>query len=61
MYRYTHSGQIERIEDGAIIPEDAANKDYLAFLQWMDQGNTPEPAVNLSDVDTTFGDDQWAF
>lgn len=26
------------------IPPDPANSDYAAYLQWLEAGNTPEPA-----------------
>jgi hypothetical protein len=35
---------IERLSDGATIPLDPANTDYAHFLQWVQAGNTPEPA-----------------
>jgi len=43
-YQLTTGDCILRITDGAYIPQDPANTDYAAYLKWLDEGNTPEPA-----------------
>jgi hypothetical protein len=35
---------IIRIADNASIPIDEQNTDYQAYLKWVAEGNTPEPA-----------------
>ncbi len=35
---------IIRWPDGAFIPTDPANADYVAFLAWLDEGNQADPA-----------------
>jgi len=43
MYKLNTHG-ITRLADGASIPADPQNTDYAAYLQWLSEGNTPEPA-----------------
>ena len=44
MYKLTHSDLIIRLQDNAVIPPDLNNRDYQAYLQWLDDGNVPDPA-----------------
>lgn len=45
MYKLTQSTSIFRISDCAWIPPDPANGDYQQYLQWLEEGNTPEPYI----------------
>ena len=36
-----------RKTDNSYIPFDPDNADYKAYLIWLEEGNTPEPAENL--------------
>jgi len=35
---------IKRTSDNAFIPFDEANTDYQEYLEWVAEGNEPEPA-----------------
>ena len=43
-YQLTQGDTILRLADNAFIPPDPANTDFAAYLQWVEQGGTPEPA-----------------
>ena len=35
---------VQRVSDTAFIPFDPDNTDYQAYLKWVAEGNTPQPA-----------------
>jgi hypothetical protein len=38
------SQAIKRLSDNAFIPFDNQNTDYVAYLAWVSEGNSPLPA-----------------
>ena len=43
-YQLTSSTIINRLSDGAHIPNDPRNRSYKDYLDWVKEGNTPLPA-----------------
>jgi hypothetical protein len=43
----TENAGIIRLLDNSFIPFDPANTDYQAYLAWLAEGNTPEPAEEV--------------
>ena len=41
------SNGVLRLDDGANIPDDPLNQDWIAYQAWLSQGNTPVAADPL--------------
>lgn len=42
-YKLINANTVRRLSDGASIPFDPANVDYVEYLKWIDAGNAPQP------------------
>lgn len=40
-YQLANGGNVQRLDDGAVIPADAGNVDWQKYQAWLLQGNTP--------------------
>lgn len=39
---------VQRLSDNAFIPFDPDNTDYQAYLKWVEEGNEPLPADEVT-------------
>jgi hypothetical protein len=44
MYQLALTSGVKRLSDGAFIPADNGNRDWIAYQAWLAAGNAPEPA-----------------
>lgn len=50
MYKLTKFNMgVIRMVDNAFIPQDPANTDYQAYLKWVEEGNQPLPADEVTE------------
>jgi hypothetical protein len=49
MYKLTKNNSVIRLLDFASIPFDLANTDYQAYLKWLEEGNEPLPADEVTE------------
>jgi len=50
MYKLTKGTAIIRTTDNSCIPADNGNSDYQAYLKWVADGNTPDPAFTAEEL-----------
>ena len=43
-YQIISDTVVLHVENNLAIPVDPANTDYAAYLAWVEEGNTPDPA-----------------
>ena len=49
-YKTTETGVYDR-DTGTYIPADNSNLDYLAYLDWVAEGNTADPEFTQAELD----------
>jgi hypothetical protein len=45
-----NSNSIQRLSDGAFIPNDNSNSDYQKYLQWVSLGNSASSAETIEEI-----------
>lgn len=45
-----HGNTIYRHSDGAWIPTDPGNRDYITYLEWLAAGNEPDQVFDQQPV-----------
>ena len=48
MYKIVTEQIVKRIADNTFIPIEPLNTDYQAYLAWLEAGNTPLPADEVT-------------
>jgi hypothetical protein len=48
MYKLTNYNSVIRTSDNAWIPFDPDNTDFVEYQKWLDAGNTPLPADEVT-------------
>jgi hypothetical protein len=49
-YQLTATDSVIRTADGAVIPDDPANRDWVEYQEWLAAGGVPDPYVRPKNV-----------